>query len=165
MIGDQWPFQGWGVQAGQYRAAPPACLMARSAAAGAFADADQGEADPGLPDDRDQPGAVPAGVPVEPVEEVLGPADVVPGVPVGLVEVEHVDDAELLPGHGWVLQSTTQATGHAVPHWCAGEGDLGDAVAGLDLGFGDVVGPAVGADVGVEQDPELVHRGSPLPGV
>ena len=68
-------------------------------------------------------------------------------------------------GHGRVLQSTTQATGHAVPQVVAGQGDLGDAVAGLDLGFGDVVGPAVGADVGVEQDPELVHRGSPLPGV
>ena len=30
VIGDQWPFQGRGVQAGQYRAAPPAFLMARS---------------------------------------------------------------------------------------------------------------------------------------
>ena len=54
------------------------------------------------------------GVLVEPVEQIGRPADVVPGVPVGLVEVEHVDDPEL-PGHGWVLQSTTQATGHAVP--------------------------------------------------
>ena len=26
----QWPFQGRGVQAGQYRGAPPAFLMARS---------------------------------------------------------------------------------------------------------------------------------------
>ena len=51
---------------------------------------------------------------VEPVEEVVGPADVVAGVPVGLVEVEHVDDAEL-PGHGRVLQSATQASGQAVP--------------------------------------------------
>ena len=67
------------------------------AAAGAFADADQGEADPGLPDDFDQAGAAPGGVPVEPVEEVLGPAGVVPGVPVGPVEVEQVDDAGLLP--------------------------------------------------------------------
>ena len=114
-MGDQWPFHGRGVQAGQYRAAPPSFLMARSRAAGAFADADQGEADPGLPDDFDQAGAAPCGVPVEPVEEVLGPAGVVPGVPVGLVEVEQVDDAGLLPGHGRVLQSTTQATGHAVP--------------------------------------------------
>jgi hypothetical protein len=38
------------------------------------------------------------------------------GVPVGLAEMQHVDDAELVPVHGWVLQSTTQATGHAVPH-------------------------------------------------
>jgi hypothetical protein len=56
-------------------------------AAGAFADADEGEADPGLPDDRDQPRAVPFGVPVEPVEQVFGPADVVSGVLVGPVEV------------------------------------------------------------------------------
>src|SRR5258705_12940767 len=83
--------------------------------AGAFADADQGEADTGVPDDRDQAGTVPGGVPVEAVEQVLGPADVMLGVPVGLAEVEHVDDAGLLPVHGWVLQSTTQATGHAVP--------------------------------------------------
>ena len=105
-----------------------------------------------------------AGVPVEPVEQVFGPADVVPGVPVGLVEVQHVDDAEL-PGHGLVLQSTTQATRPRGAARVAGQGDLGDAVAGLDLGFGDVVGPAVGADVGVEDDPELVHRGSPRAGV
>jgi hypothetical protein len=38
--------------------------------AGAFADADEGEADPGLPDDLDQPRAAPAGVPVEPVEKI-----------------------------------------------------------------------------------------------
>src|SRR5437764_15447819 len=68
-------------------------------AAGAFADADEGEADPGLPDDGDQPGAVPGGVPVEPREEVFCPADVMSGVLVGLVEVEHVDDPEgLMPG-------------------------------------------------------------------
>jgi hypothetical protein len=37
--------------------------------------------------------------------------------------MQHVDDPEgllpgsgALPGHGRVLQSTTQATGHAVPH-------------------------------------------------
>jgi hypothetical protein len=47
----------------------------------------------------------------------------------------------------------------------AGQGDFSDAVAGLDLGFGDVIGPAVGADVSVEEDPELVHHGSPLPEV
>ena len=40
-----------------------------------------------------------------------------------------------------------------------------EAVTGVDLSFGDVVGPAVGADVGMEQDPEFGHRGSPLPGV
>jgi hypothetical protein len=45
-----------------------------------------------------------------------------PGVPVRPVEVEHVDDAGppahiRTPGHGRVLQSTTQATGHAVPHF------------------------------------------------
>src|SRR5690348_9383415 len=83
-------------------------------AAGAFAEADQGEADPGLPDDFDQAGAAPGGVPVEPVEEILGPAGVVLGVLVGPVEVEQVDHAGLA-GHGWVLHSTTQATGHAVP--------------------------------------------------
>jgi hypothetical protein len=43
-------------------------------------------------------------------------ACVVAGVLVGLVDVEQVDDAELA-GHGWVLQSTTQATGHAVAHF------------------------------------------------
>jgi hypothetical protein len=42
-------------------------------AAGAFADADEGEADPGVPDDGHQPGTVPGGVPVEPVEKILGP--------------------------------------------------------------------------------------------
>src|SRR2546430_1533859 len=90
--------------------------------AGAFAEADQGEADPGLPDDLDQAGARAWRVPGEPVQQVLGPAGVVPGVLVRLVEVEQVDDAGLLmpgldslPGHGRVLQSTTQATGHAVP--------------------------------------------------
>ena len=31
--------------------------------------------------------------------------------------------------------------------------------------FGDVEGAAVGADRLVVDDPELVHRGSPLPGV
>jgi hypothetical protein len=67
-----------------------------------------------LGDDLDQPRAAPGGVRVEAVQQVFGPADVVPGVPVGPVEVQHVDDAEL-PGHGRVLQSTTQATGHAVP--------------------------------------------------
>jgi hypothetical protein len=41
--------------------------------AGALADADQGEADTGVPDDRDQPGAAPGGVLVEPVEQVVGP--------------------------------------------------------------------------------------------
>jgi hypothetical protein len=51
--------------------------------AGAFADADQGEADTGLPDDRDQPGTVPCGVPVEAVEEVLGPVLDLPTVPSG----------------------------------------------------------------------------------
>ena len=133
-------------------------------AAGAFADADQGEADPGRPDDRDQAGTVPAGVRVEAVEEILGPAGVVPGVPVGLVEVEQVDDAELR--RSW-LGAPVHDAGHR-PRGAAGtagEGDLGDAVAGLDLGFGDVVGRAVRADVGVEQDPELVHRGSPPRGV
>ena len=30
VIGDQWPLRGRGVQAGQYRTAPPAFLMARS---------------------------------------------------------------------------------------------------------------------------------------
>jgi hypothetical protein len=84
-------------------------------AAGAFADADYGEADPGLGDDLDQPRAVPGGVRVEPVQQVFGPADVVPGVPVGPVEVQHVDDAGRVAGHGRVLQSTTQATGQAVP--------------------------------------------------
>ena len=69
-IACQWPLHGRGVQAGQYRTAPPAFLMARSVAAGAFADADQGEADPGVPDDRDQPCAAPGGVLVEPVEKV-----------------------------------------------------------------------------------------------
>jgi hypothetical protein len=38
--------------------------------AGAFADAYEGEADPGLPDDGDQPCAVPGGVLVEPVEQI-----------------------------------------------------------------------------------------------
>jgi hypothetical protein len=42
-------------------------------AAGAFADADQGEADPGLPDDRDQPGTVPGGVLVEAVKKIGRP--------------------------------------------------------------------------------------------
>jgi hypothetical protein len=41
--------------------------------AGALSDADQGEADPGVPNDGDQPRAVPAGVRVEPVEKVVGP--------------------------------------------------------------------------------------------
>jgi hypothetical protein len=84
------------------------------AAAGALADPDQGEADPGSGDDLDQPGAAPRGVRIEPVEQVVGPADVVPGVLVGLAEMQHVDDAEL-PGHGWVLQSATQASGQADP--------------------------------------------------
>ena len=110
--GPHWPLRGWGVQAGQYRTVPPAFLMALGAT-GALADPDQGEADLGLSDDGDQPCAVPSGMGVEPVEEILSPADVVSGVPVGLAEMQH--DAEL-PGHGLVLQSTTQATGHAVPH-------------------------------------------------
>src|SRR6266568_4568619 len=63
-------------------------------AAGALTDADQGEADTGLPDDRDQPRTIACGVPVEPVEQVRGPADVMPGVLVGPVEVEHVDNPE-----------------------------------------------------------------------
>jgi len=54
----------------------------------AFADADQGGSRSGSPDDRDQAGTVPGGVRVEPVQQVLGPAGVVPGMPVGLVEVE-----------------------------------------------------------------------------
>src|SRR5215813_11587071 len=49
--------------------------------ASAFAEADQGEADPGLPDDLDQPGTAPGGVRLEAGEEVVGPAGVVPGVP------------------------------------------------------------------------------------
>ena len=70
-----------------------------------------------------------------------------------------------LPGHGRVLQSTTQATGHAVPQtWQVRAISVMPSPV-WDFGFGDVVGPAVGADVGVEQDPELAHRGSPLPGV
>jgi hypothetical protein len=85
-------------------------------AALARTDADQGEADPGLPDDRDQACAVPCGVGVEPVEEILGPADVMAGVLVGLVEAQHVDDPERLPGHGRVLHSVTQASGQAAPH-------------------------------------------------
>ena len=51
--------------------------------AGAFADADQGEADPGLPDDLDQPRAVPLACRSSRSQEVFGPADVVPGVLVG----------------------------------------------------------------------------------
>src|SRR5215467_6532458 len=91
---------------------------------GALADADQGEADPGVPDDLDQPRAGAAGVPVEPVQEVFGPADVVPGAAIAqrarvglipVVEAQHVNDAELAAHHR-VLQSTTHATGHAVPH-------------------------------------------------
>src|SRR5690242_9156744 len=62
---------------------------------GAFADPHAGEPDPGVPDDLGQPGAVPGGVGAEPVEEVLGPAGVVPGVPVGPVEVEQVDNTQL----------------------------------------------------------------------
>jgi len=57
---------------------------------------------------------VPFGVPVEPVEKIIGPAGVVPGVLVRPDEVEHVDDSRL-PVHGWMLQSTTQATGRAEP--------------------------------------------------
>jgi hypothetical protein len=64
--------------------------------------------------DLDQPGAASLGVRVEPVEQVLGQADVMPGVLVGLVEAQHVDDAEL-PGHGLVLHSATQASGQADP--------------------------------------------------
>jgi DNA-binding GntR family transcriptional regulator len=71
---------------------------------GALPDTDQGEADPGVGDDFDQACAVPFGVPVEAVEEVFGPADVMTGVPVGLVEAQHVNDAEL-PGHGVLLHS------------------------------------------------------------
>ena len=41
--------------------------------AGAFADADEGEADPGLPDDGDQPGPGALGVLVEPVEQIGRP--------------------------------------------------------------------------------------------
>src|SRR5690348_15838082 len=84
-------------------------------AAGAFAEADQGEPDPGMPVDFDQAGAAPGGVPVRPVEEVLCPAGVVPGVLVGPREVEQVDHAGLLPRHRRVSKSTTQASGHAVP--------------------------------------------------
>jgi hypothetical protein len=66
-------------------------------------------------DDLDQPGAVPCGVPVEAVEQVLGPVlDVMASVAVGLVEAQHVDDAEL-PGHREVLHSATQAKGQAAP--------------------------------------------------
>ena len=133
-------------------------------AAGALADADQGEADPGLRDDRDQPGAVPCGVPVEPVQEVVGPADVVAGVLVGLVEMQHVDDAEL-PGHDRVLQSTTQATGQAVPQaWqmCAisvmpSPVSTSDSVMSSD--------PQSGQTWAWIDDPEVGHRGSPRPGV
>jgi hypothetical protein len=39
----------------------------------ALADADQGEADPGLPDDRDQPGTGALGVLVEPVQKIGSP--------------------------------------------------------------------------------------------
>ena len=116
-MADQWPVQGRGEHSGQYRVAPPAFLMARSRVR--------------------VPGQVRARV--KPIPACLitatsraasasprwwrlsrpirsyGPPDVVAGVPVGPVEVEHVDDAQL-PGHGLVLQSTTQATGQAVPH-------------------------------------------------
>jgi len=87
-----------------------------------------------------------------------------PGVLVGLVEAQHVDDAEL-PGHGRVLHSVTQASGQAAPQARQDVGGLGEAVAGLDLGRLDVEGAAVGADRLVVDDPEVVHRSSPLPGV
>src|SRR5215831_3218361 len=54
--------------------------------ASALADTHAGEADPGVPDDSHQPRAMPAGVHFEAGEKVLGPAGVVPGVPVRLVE-------------------------------------------------------------------------------
>jgi hypothetical protein len=88
--------------------------------AGAFAEADECEADPGFADDGHQPCPGAAGVLVEPVEKVLGPADVVAGVLVRLVEMQHVDDPEraghgVAAVHGRAAQSVTQASGHAVP--------------------------------------------------
>jgi hypothetical protein len=82
--------------------------------AGAFADADAGETDPGLPDDSHQPRPGAFGMVIKPVEQVVGPADVVPGVPVWPLEVEHVDDAEL-SGHDGPPQSATQARGQVSP--------------------------------------------------
>ena len=53
-------------------------------ATGALADPDQGEADLGLSDDGDQPCAVPSGMGVEPVEEILSPVLDLPTVRSGL---------------------------------------------------------------------------------
>jgi hypothetical protein len=58
-------------------------LYGAFSAAGALADADEGEADPGVPDDRDQACAVPCGVRVEPVEQVFGPVLDLPTVRCG----------------------------------------------------------------------------------
>jgi len=44
-------------------------------------------------DDREQAGAVAGGVGFQPTAEVVGPAAVVGGVPVGAVEVQQVDGA------------------------------------------------------------------------
>ena len=58
---------------------------------------------------------MPAGVHVEPVEQIFGPADVMASMAVGLAKAEQVDDAEL-PSHDRTLHSVTQARGQAAPH-------------------------------------------------
>jgi hypothetical protein len=87
----------------------------------------------------------------------------VPGVLVGLVEVEHVDDPELAALHR-VLQSTTQATGHAVPQaWQVRA--ISVMPSPVSTSASVMSSDPQSGQVGVEDDPELVHRGSPLPGV
>ena len=62
-----------------------------------------------------------------------------------------------LPGHGRTAQSVDTGQGPGGAAVAAGEGGFGDTVAGVDLVFGDVGGPAVGADRLVVDDPELGH--------
>ena len=114
-IAAQWPFHGRGVQAGQYRTAPPAFLMARSVRRVPSQMRIKVKPIPACQMTAISRAPCPQACWSSRSSRSAGPADVMPGVPVRPVEVEHVDDAGL-PGHGRVLQSTTQATGHAVPH-------------------------------------------------
>src|SRR5262249_30386991 len=102
VCGQRTPVPVPGVQGAQRAVADRAArvLDGPLGGAGALAGAYQDEADPGIPNDFGQPGGLASGMLNKPFEQVLSPPAVVPGMLVGLAEVEQVADAKLT-GHGW----------------------------------------------------------------